>query len=358
MPSRRLCSAALVALGIGVAGCPAASLSGFLVNVPATVSAAGNEAAVEAGYASFAMTVTALSSAGGTLTSFNGSVTVASSVGTIHPTTLAISQGVGTGFFWISGVTTLPARELAHRSPVSIIVTGGGEIGAGTTSITTVTSYFIDPSGDTFAAPPPPPTVYDLTSLKAIRGTSSLVLELTFTTTVVPPSYPFSGPNELRGFIELDTDQNLATGAAPQTDIFCPAASGLRVEFILQCTYSPVSPDWQLTSTSLGLLGAVTATYAGSKVTLTIPLSGPAGIADDGILNLAGVLGNKSQPTDCVPSPGHYSVARGQGSWELLAVPTTTRWMVAQGQMSATGDRDQLRAAGTITGRHTKHGEP
>lgn len=80
-----------------------------------------------------------------------------------------------------------------------------------------------DPTGDTFNPG------WDLTSISGETDDTTLTLTLTFAGTITPPpsgpgpeGQPPGGGNEVIGFIDLDVDQNAATGGTPNVGVFCP----------------------------------------------------------------------------------------------------------------------------------------
>lgn len=159
-----------------------------------------------------------------------------------------------------------------------------------------------DPAADTLSnAQQNPDAAHDLVQLTTRYAADWLILVLRFARPVgTIGQLPTSG---LNGVIDLDVDENAATGAAPLINAFGGSAtqgSDYRVDFFLS------------NATSARLLrafsGADTTTHLtplvieGDSVIVKIPLAklGP----DDGRLSITAVLGTDDRPTDIAPNAG------------------------------------------------------
>jgi hypothetical protein len=165
-----------------------------------------------------------------------------------------------------------------------------------------------DPIGDTFGSVG---TQLDITFFSAVSDGVTLTIDLTFAGTISHPAT--FNPDALFGFIDLDTDQNPATGVGANTDSFCPAPSGLGIEYYVDTTGAVIDP-------SVGIVGAAPMTYTTNSVSAQIPLALLGG--DDGIVDVATVIGNVAEPTDCAPNGGFITS-------NIPAVPTLPVWTAA-----------------------------
>jgi hypothetical protein len=153
-----------------------------------------------------------------------------------------------------------------------------------------------DPLGDTFGSG----TVqHDVRSFTLERGGTTLSLRLEFDGTISPAES--LAPDALAGFIDLDVDQDPATGLAPAVDTFCPITpAGLGIEYVVELvTYSATTADVGILDASLTEIGRAPMTFGTSSVTIEIPLAVLGG--DDGFVHTAAVVGPLLEPTDCVP---------------------------------------------------------
>ena len=160
-----------------------------------------------------------------------------------------------------------------------------------------------DPAGDTLGiSPPGEPRAIDLLSLRGDFKRDSLILTLTFTAPVVPASN--FAANSVSGFIEIDIDDNAATGDDPFSNFF-GASANLGIEYAVSL--------FDATSSEILLLSATGATsvpvaFLGNVVTIRIPMSLLAN--DDGNFGVVSVIGTDEFPTDVAPNSGAISVRR------------------------------------------------
>jgi PEP-CTERM motif len=176
----------------------------------------------------------------------------------------------------------------------------------------------VDPTGDTFAAGP------DITTITTTISSGNLVFVIDF---LAPISAPSAGvfPNSVVGYIDLDTDQNAATGGSGPffgpvlggnswINVFIPPNPGLPS---IPGPLVPLGDDYYVDLWSEGgpghmgtvdvvrtsdntVTGTAPVTYVGSQLTVTIPLSFLGG--DDGIANFGILVGNFAAPTDRAPN--------------------------------------------------------
>jgi len=160
-----------------------------------------------------------------------------------------------------------------------------------------------DPVGDTLAFMPgyTRPAI-DLVALRGDFKRDSLIVTATFSGPVSPGG---SAPNALGGFVEIDIDDNSATGEGSFSNAF-GASAAVGVEYVL----SFFSSD----GFSLDLLGLtqdaeVASSFSGNTVVARIPMSKLAN--DDGNFSIVGVFGTIERPTDLIPNSGQTQVRRG-----------------------------------------------
>ncbi len=169
-----------------------------------------------------------------------------------------------------------------------------------------------DPVGDNFNPGP------DLDGFSASNDGTNLTLVLSFAGAILPPPGNGSG-NEVVGIIDVDADQNGATGN-PSNAIttFCPSPPmNFGPEFEINF---PETKTAELRRVSDNVvLGGLNVTYGPDSVTVVVP---NALLSDDGNVNVAAVIGNVSAPTDCAPDGSVLS--SGQGA--ARAIPLLTRW--------------------------------
>lgn len=85
-----------------------------------------------------------------------------------------------------------------------------------------------DPTGDVFGVDPK----HDVNFLYASKDASNLTLVMSF---INPISPPFDGPNQVSGYIDLDTDQNILTGVSSHLSTYYPQCQNpyLGVEYYI-----------------------------------------------------------------------------------------------------------------------------
>lgn len=177
------------------------------------------------------------------------------------------------------------------------------EPGAGNPAVRASSS---DPVGDIFNPGP------DLAGIFAQTDGADLVLRLDFDGFIERP--PGSGnDNEVVGFIDIDSDQQAATGLnGGNVTAFCPAPPAeFGVDFVVNLgTFDPGTNTVVLQNDAGIPVGAVPIAFTSNRLTVTIP---NALISDDGIVNVNTVIGNIAAPTDCAPDGAVLTSDQSEG---------------------------------------------
>ncbi len=187
-----------------------------------------------------------------------------------------------------------------------------------------------DPAGDEFSTAASaglvPP---DIVKMTAWPEAGNLWIEIEFVDNVV--SEVTGGPNVVVGFLDIDSDQDPATGTVPATDVFRPGAgsTGMGSDYVVALSTSFEVFVFDVSVGAFVLTGSFTPTFSGNTLSMAIQLSLLGG--DDGFVNLSTVLGTVPEPTDIAPNDQSLmlnlalgTVARGSGTAELTSPPR--RW--------------------------------
>jgi hypothetical protein len=178
---------------------------------------------------------------------------------------------------------------------------------------TALPAVFADPAGDTFG---PPGVHHDITSVSASANGTTLTFTVSFAGPISAPSS--SAANSVVAFIDLDTDQNAATGGTGSFGgpvvggnseinflIGIPLVPGPTVllgdEYYVDLLFEQNHPglaDIVRTSDNTSV-GTIPIAYAASAFTVAIPLSSIGN--DNGLVNFAVVVGTINDPTDRAP---------------------------------------------------------
>ncbi len=148
-----------------------------------------------------------------------------------------------------------------------------------------------DPAGDTFGFGP---LQHDITSVEGDGDATTFCLTVEFAAPV-DPADAGSG-QELVGYIEFDTDEDINTGFSGAVDFFCPDRAGLGVDNVLDMFSVSGGVATMFPSGDL-----VPVTFDTNSFTAAIPLTAVGG---DSAFNFAMVLGTFPEPTDCAPNGG------------------------------------------------------
>jgi hypothetical protein len=195
----------------------------------------------------------------------------------------------------LAGASLLAACDLNEYLPTQTAGGSGGGGGGGRSF------SFTDPTGDLrpeASAPDAP----DAVTLSGSVSADTVVIRLTFRAAITPFSEGRS--NSLDGFVDLDLDENAATGIPGAVDEV-GGATGLGADVYLDLR--------DLTSTSVNLYEAgsstgtaVPATFATTSVTIRVPRALLRD--DDGRFRLSALVANPDGPTDFIPNTGFLTV--------------------------------------------------
>ena len=151
----------------------------------------------------------------------------------------------------------------------------------------------------------------DVTQVRASSDDTYLNVEMDFNSAIDRQSFG--------GFLSLDTDQNRATGVpVPFGNGLQDIGADFEIQFftlrsgIVSVYYTPTR----------GLIGTFPVTIGSNSLTFRVPL---AALGDDeGSMDVAGVVGDITGPTDWYPDSGHGSVA-GVGWVTVVPRPRSPR---------------------------------
>lgn len=221
-------------------------------------------------------------------------------------------QSIGTPSFQSSGTRTgsgtysvtfdTPGTYLYDCSTHGREMTGKIVVLGSSNDVQSVT----DPQGDTFGTSG---TQWDLTGLTVQRDGAGVTATLEFAQDVISP---LSGePSATTAFLDLDLDQNPATGGPAIADEFRHdgESTGLGVDARVALIAEHGDGSVAVLDGSGQEIGRVVPTFDGRRITVRIPKALLGN--DDGFLDAAAITGTVGVPTDIVPQTGHLTLARG-----------------------------------------------
>lgn len=156
----------------------------------------------------------------------------------------------------------------------------------------------IDPVGDTYGTGA---VQLDITSVSAIYSNTSI----TFTINFSGPVFAASAFNarSVYGFIDIDVDQNPATGVDSLTGFYSPPPdTNLGVEYNIDIGLEEFTPGFvDVFNAATGVTtGFAPITFSVNSLSINVPLAFLGG--DSGLVNYAAVIGTFDEPTDRVPN--------------------------------------------------------
>lgn len=236
----------------------------------------------------------------------------------VFPLVLVLRNTLGNRVFdravtWSSDAPTVVAVDTvglvrALQTGTALIQAGAEGLSAQTT-VTVGGTIVPDAVGDTFGDPATPQV--DILSLSAASDSSDM-------TVLVRVSNP--GGGQILGLLDLDVDQNPATGAQAQVDFYRPdttGASGLGDEFVCDLATGD-------------LYDAVTTFYVTTVSVYYDPATGaltarlPVAILGSLHANMAVLVADSlGHPTDIAPNDGHLTL--GGSAASAAAAPAAPR---------------------------------
>ena len=168
-------------------------------------------------------------------------------------------------------------------------------------------ALLIDPAGDSFGTAVNY-TPVDVVQAKAWIEEGELQIRIWFT------DFQFSGSQAgeeaLVGYVDLDVDQDPTTGAVPFTDRLRPhsGSTGLGAEFSVSLLTT--TGRFDVLDRNGDVIGTVRGRFAGNTVRMWIPLDL---IDDDGLVDLAMIVGTVQQLSDIAPDQGYLAMVPPSG---------------------------------------------
>jgi hypothetical protein len=174
-----------------------------------------------------------------------------------------------------------------------------------------------DPAGDTLSTGTSGVPAHDVVSFRGDFSGDSLIVTLTFVAPVAPGTSTAS--NAMGGFIEIDIDDNAATGDSPLSNLF-GASANVGVDYVLDLFAATATSAEVFPTANVQASVVVPASFNGSTVEVRIPMSALGN--DDGRFAFVGTIGIFERATDIFPNSGQ-TTARSVGttpqSWENLS---------------------------------------
>lgn len=189
-------------------------------------------------------------------------------------------------------------RRLVWSLVVALGIGGIGEAG-----------IIVDPQGDAIAGFGDGGPLFDLDTLTLTTDGTTLDVVLTFFTPIAPASDLVE--NSLSGYIELDTDQNSATGNTPVQNFFAPlfSTSPLGIDYTISLLSEIFDPGFlEVTDANGDVVAVVPVTFTTYGLSFSISLADLGG--DDGIVSATAIVATFNQPTDALaPEPSSALLA-------------------------------------------------
>lgn len=160
-----------------------------------------------------------------------------------------------------------------------------------------------DPTGDTFPGSAAG-VIHDIVSIESRLGGGLVEFRVRFNAPIAAPS-DFASPNNLTGFLDLDVDQNPATGATSQKTLFSPVGpSSLGAEFYVDLFSEAFQPGLaDLVDTMTGFSsGTVAVSFNDDLLTILVELAVLSN--DDGAIDYGVIVGDFIDNTDEARNPG------------------------------------------------------
>jgi hypothetical protein len=162
-----------------------------------------------------------------------------------------------------------------------------------------------DPAGDTLGAGTSGTPAHDVLSFGGDFSGDSMVVTLTFFAPVAPGTSTAS--NAMGGFIEIDIDDNVATGDTPFSNFF-GASANLGIDYVIDLFEATPTSAEVFPTANVQASVVVPASFTGNSVEIRIPMSVLGN--DDGNFGFVGVIGVFDRPTDVFPNSGQATARR------------------------------------------------
>lgn len=226
-----------------------------------------------------------------------------------HRSRLRASAALVAGLLAVAGCDQSHGLALAPAgadTPARVVPANAAAHDA-TTDPTSVGVSLADPIGDTLGFEG---VQLDLTAFTVTRDTGGLVVRLDFAQDLPKPVV---GPSpSITGLVELDLDQNRATGHGASLDIlhrFLADGGSTAMGVDASIGLAPLAPDSTapVYDATNHVIGRVRPVFAGRTVTIRVPWALLRN--DDGNLDATVLVGNGLDATDFAPRNGHVSLA-------------------------------------------------
>ncbi len=149
----------------------------------------------------------------------------------------------------------------------------------------------------------------DLLSVETVMDAKYLYLSFGFVSPVLESDT--GSTSDLCGYIDLDVDQDHSTGTEALCDSY-GGSTGMGMDYYIDFMPNAAWGTVALRDCNARYVGEVTATFDGTTVTLTLPLSM---IGDEeGNIDYAAVFGDREEPDDIVPNTGAGSTGSEEGT--------------------------------------------
>lgn len=233
----------------------------------------------------------------------SGSGTIDASTGLYTAPSAGLTDIVTAEIQAAKGSSTGTATVIV-RPPLTLVDPIGDAFGAGSwQSLIAATGSPYESHLTSLTLPQTPSVSYDITRIDVGRTATALNITLTLSPvpTLASGGATVSADN-LAGFIDLDTDENSATGVNSANAYFCPGAplaSAIGADYFVSLFQRNVDGTFNIYDTTAADLGDATVTINVNTITISLPLTALGG--DDGRATISAVVGNGQDPNDCAP---------------------------------------------------------
>ena len=161
---------------------------------------------------------------------------------------------------------------------------------------TTYAAMVKDKSNDTFGTN----TINtDILSIDVEFDAKYLYMTCNFNSEIFPPDS--KNPSAFFGYIDLDVDQNPATGTTALSDYYS-GSSEIGMDYYLEFLPGSTPGSIMLKDSNAKLIGMVPVVFNEKSFVVTIPLNLLGN--DDGYINYTAFFGDAGEPDDVIPNQG------------------------------------------------------